>query len=151
MLSPKKLRYFMRIAQAVAESATCDRAHVGAVLVKSGHIIATGYNGSLSKMPHCDDVGHDLQDGHCLRTLHAEENALIQAARHGHATDGAICFCTTRPCLACTRRLVAAGIYQIYFKEEYRSMSVADRMRVEEIVHLCDVRIDQIDFVTGVP
>jgi len=73
--------YFMAIARQVATRSTCDRKHVGAVVVKDRMILTTGYNGSIRGLPHCDDVGHLMEDGHCVRTTHAEANALVQAAR----------------------------------------------------------------------
>ncbi|MCI2033780.1 MAG: deaminase, partial [Lactobacillus sp.] len=72
--------YFMKLATNVAERSTCERATVGAVLVKEHRIIATGYNGSISGDPHCDEAGHLMRDGHCIRTLHAEMNAILQCA-----------------------------------------------------------------------
>lgn len=75
--------YFMDIANAVSTRATCDRRLVGAVIVKDRAILSTGYNGSISGLPHCDDAGHDMEEGHCQRTLHAECNAIIQAAKNG--------------------------------------------------------------------
>ncbi|MFM2152597.1 MAG: cytidine and deoxycytidylate deaminase zinc-binding protein, partial [Pseudomonadota bacterium] len=74
--------YFMEIAQVVATRATCDRKHVGAVLVRDRIILSTGYNGSIRGLPHCDEVGHMMEDHHCVATIHAEANAVIQAARN---------------------------------------------------------------------
>lgn len=79
--------YFHEIAKAVAARATCDRAHVGAVLVKSGRILSTGFNGSPTGLDHCDDVGHEIENFHCVRTIHAELNAIVQAALHGVSTQ----------------------------------------------------------------
>jgi dCMP deaminase len=81
--------YFMNIATEVASRATCDRKHVGAVVVRDKSILATGYNGSVRGLGHCDDEGHLMEDGHCVRTVHAEANAIVQAARNGMRIEGA--------------------------------------------------------------
>ena len=78
-------QYFMDIARQVATRATCDRKHVGALLVRDRTILSTGYNGSIRGLPHCDDVGHMMENGHCVATVHAEANAIIQAAKNGVA------------------------------------------------------------------
>ena len=75
--------YFMNIATEVATRSTCDRKHVGAVIVKDKTILSTGYNGSIKGLPHCDDAGHEMVDGHCIRTTHAEANTIVQAAKNG--------------------------------------------------------------------
>ncbi len=112
--------YFMRMAVEASTLATCDRLRVGCILVKDRRIISTGFNGSLSGQPHCDDVGHLLnKEGRCIRTVHAEQNALLDCARRGVACDGAIVYCTHEPCENCTKSLVQAGIRKIYFKHPY--------------------------------
>jgi dCMP deaminase len=112
-------RYFMTIAQDVATRATCDRLKVGAVIVKDNRILTTGYNGSLPGTPHCDDIGHLLKDGHCVRTIHAEANAVLQAARFGISLEGAVCYCTFKPCLSCLKLLLGAGVRKIIYGEIY--------------------------------
>lgn len=90
--SPKRQswdEYFIRIAEEVATRSTCNRKHVGAVIVRERSILATGYNGSIRGMPHCDDVGHLMVNDHCIRTVHAEANAIAQAARNGVRIEGA--------------------------------------------------------------
>ena len=89
MSRPEWDDYFMGFALAAARRATCDRQHVGAVIVVDKQVVATGYNGSVRGMPHCHEVGHDMESGHCVRTIHAEMNALAQAARRGVAVAGA--------------------------------------------------------------
>lgn len=118
--------YMMLVARAVATRATCDRKHVGAVIVRNNHIIKTGYNGSLPGQPHCDEVGHMMEDGHCVRTIHAEANAIIQAARYGNATDGATIYTTASPCWPCFQKIVSAGIKKIVFGELYRDARIHD-------------------------
>ena len=112
--------YFINIALAVAERSTCDRAHVGAVLVRDKRILTTGFNGSPSGLPHCDADGHLLVDGHCVRTIHAETNAIIQAALHGVSTKGATCYVTHFPCINCAKTLINAGICEIVYVNDYR-------------------------------
>jgi len=112
--------YFMDIAKEVATRATCDRKYVGCVIVKSKYIIATGYNGSVSGLPHCDEDGHMMVGGHCERTSHAEANAIVQAAKHGVSTDGATAYITASPCWTCFKLLASAGIKRIVFGEFYR-------------------------------
>jgi dCMP deaminase len=111
--------YFMDIAFAVAERSTCDRAHVGAVLVRDRRILTTGYNGAPAGLPHCDEVGHLMVDGHCVRTLHAEQNAIIQAALHGVGIQGATAYVTHQPCLTCAKMLINAGITRVVYAGNY--------------------------------
>ena len=111
--------YFMEIAFAVAERSTCDRAHVGAVLVSERRMLTTGYNGAPAGLAHCDEVGHLLIDGHCVRTLHAEQNAIIQGALHGVSIQGATAYVTHQPCLTCANMLINAGIKRIVYAGNY--------------------------------
>ena len=118
----------MRIAQEVATRSTCDRKHVGALIVRDKCILATGYNGSIRGLPHCDDEGHMMEDGHCVRTIHAEANAIIQAARNGVAIAGAELYTTASPCWPCFKLIANAGISRVYYGEFYRdqkSLAVA--------------------------
>ena len=118
-LRPSWDEYFMQIAFTVAQRSTCDRAHVGAVLVRDRRILTTGYNGSPAGLPHCDDVGHLMMDGHCVRTLHAEQNAIIQAALHGVSIQGATAYVTHQPCLTCAKMIINAGIRQVIYAGDY--------------------------------
>ena len=111
--------YFLDLADLVATRATCDRLHVGCVLVRDKRIIATGYNGSLSGDIHCDDEGHLMVDNHCVRTIHAEANALLQCAKFGISTDGASAYVTHTPCMRCATLLKMAGVAEILFRKEY--------------------------------
>ena len=111
--------YFLDIAFTVAERSTCDRAHVGAVLVRDKRILATGYNGSPMGLPHCDEVGHLIVDGHCVRTLHAEQNAIIQSALHGISSEGATAYVTHQPCLTCAKMLINAGVRRVVYAGNY--------------------------------
>jgi len=110
----------MSFAQAAAYRGTCDRKQVGAVIVVDKQVISTGYNGSVRGLPHCDDVGHDMVDGHCVRTIHAEMNALAQAAKRGVVVAGATIYTTASPCWDCFRVSVNAGILRFVYAEPYR-------------------------------
>ena len=112
--------YFMAIAREVATRSTCDRKHVGAVIVRDKMILATGYNGSIRGLPHCDDDGHLIEDGHCVRTVHAEANAIVQAARNGMRVESADLYVTASPCFGCFKLVANAGIRRIVFGEFYR-------------------------------
>ncbi len=112
--------YFMKIAAAVSERSTCDRASVGCVLVLEKRILTTGFNGSPTGQPHCDDAGHLMVDGHCVRTIHAETNAIIQAALHGVSTKGSTCYVTHVPCINCTKALINAGVSRLVYTNSYR-------------------------------
>jgi len=114
----------MNIAREVSTRSTCDRKYVGAVIVRDRIILATGYNGSIRGAPHCDEVGHLLEDGHCVRTVHAEANAIVQAARNGVRSDGAGVYVTASPCWICFRLIANAGISRIVFGEFYRDPRV---------------------------
>jgi dCMP deaminase len=118
--------YFMNIADQVATRSTCDRKHVGAVIVRDKTILSTGYNGSLRDAPHCDDVGHDMENGHCVRTVHAEANAVAQAAKHGIMIDASEMYVTASPCLTCFKLIGNAGIRVIFYKEFYRDQRITD-------------------------
>jgi dCMP deaminase len=112
--------YFMAIAREVATRSTCERKHVGAVIVRDKMILTTGYNGSIRGLPHCDDDGHMMEEGHCVRTVHAEANAIAQAARNGVRLDGAHIYVTASPCFGCFKLIANAGLQRIVFGEFYR-------------------------------
>ena len=115
----------MAIAQLVARRATCDRARVGCALVVNQRIVSTGYNDSLPGAQHCDAVGHLMHEGHCIRTVHAEGNALADAAKRGVAVDGATAYCTHSPCPFCLKLLLAAGIRRIVYANERPDIQTA--------------------------
>jgi len=118
--------YFMNIADQVATRSTCGRKHVGAVIVRDRTILSTGYNGSLRGAPHCDDAGHDMENDHCVRTVHAEANAIAQAAKQGVRIDQAEIYVTASPCLTCFKLVANAGITKIYYKEFYRDERITE-------------------------
>ncbi|OGN01228.1 MAG: deaminase [Candidatus Yanofskybacteria bacterium RIFCSPLOWO2_02_FULL_43_10] len=113
--------YFLEIAKVVAQRSTCDRANVGAVIARNKVILSTGYNGAPRGLPHCDDVGHEIVDGHCVRTIHAEANAIAQAARNGAAIEGATIYLTISPCYDCFKMMINGGIKEVIYKEFYMS------------------------------
>ncbi|MBR4465251.1 cytidine/deoxycytidylate deaminase family protein [bacterium] len=128
--------YFMNIAREVATRSTCPRKSVGAVIVRDRRILSTGYNGSIKGMPHCTDVGCDMVDGHCVATVHAEANAIIQAARNGVCIDGGDIYVTASPCWNCFKLIANSGIKRIFYGEFYRdekSLKVAKECGIELI------------------
>ncbi len=124
--------YFLKLAMLVSERATCPRMHCGCVLVRDKRILSTGYNGSIPGDDHCDDVGCYVVDNHCIRTIHAEMNALLQCSIHGISTKGATAYVTNMPCTNCAKALIAAGIVEIVIFSDYhdtqaeRFLSVAN-------------------------
>lgn len=135
--------YFTQMAHLVSTRSTCDRKHVGAVLVLDRRVIATGYNGSPPGMPHCDDVGHDLvllADGreNCVRTIHAEENALLQAASFGVGVSGSTLYTNTYPCWPCAKHLIGAGVVMLVVDTDYNNDP-----RVEEAFRAKGVRLER--------
>lgn len=126
--------YFMRIAVQAATRATCDRKHVGAVIVRDKTILSTGYNGSIRGMPHCDDIGHMMENDHCIATVHAEANAILQAAKNGTGIDGADIYITASPCWNCFKLIANSGIRRIFYHEFYRDeriLTVAKQAGIE--------------------
>ena len=121
--------YFMGIALQVARRSTCDRARVGAIIVKDRRILTTGYNGSPAGLPHCDEIGHLIVNGHCVRTLHAEQNAIIQAALHGVGVAGSTLYVTHQPCLACAKMIINAGIRRVVFAGDYPDLHAVTFLR----------------------
>lgn len=118
-IRPKWDTYFMRLAYLAATRATCDRKHVGAIIASPDHrTVATGYNGSPIGMPSCDEVGHELVEGHCVRTLHAESNAIDYAGRFAM---GCTLYITVSPCYDCAKRIVGAQINRVVYDQFYPS------------------------------
>ncbi len=137
-MRPSWDQYFLKLAMLASERATCPRMHCGCVLVRDKHVLATGYNGSLPGLPHCDDVGCLIVDGHCIRTNHAEMNAICQAARNGVSLNGATAYVTNMPCTTCAKALVSTGIRRVVVFSDYHS-SHAGQFLAE-----ADVRLDRI-------
>ncbi|MGB9723327.1 MAG: deoxycytidylate deaminase [Chloroflexia bacterium] len=126
-MRPSWDEYFMRITQEVAQRSTCLRRQVGAILVKDKHILATGYNGAPTGLPHCEEVGclrerlgiPSGEQAELCRGLHAEQNAIIQAAVHGVQIRGSTLYSTTQPCILCAKMLINAGVVRIVYQGPY--------------------------------
>ena len=120
----------MAIAKIIAARGTCDRLYSGSVLVKDKRIIGTGYNGSPPGLPHCDDVGHLLEEGHCVRTIHGEHNSLLQAARQGGvSTEGSTLYTKYSPCVHCTKYIIACGVKRVVIGKIYRNLQAVDMLK----------------------
>ncbi|MBF0489754.1 MAG: cytidine/deoxycytidylate deaminase family protein [Candidatus Omnitrophica bacterium] len=119
MKRPNWDEYFLKLAMLASERATCPRMHCGCVLVKNKNVISTGYNGSIPGDEHCEDVGCMVVDNHCVRTVHAEMNALVQAARRGNAVEGSSAYVTNMPCTTCAKSLIVAGIKRVVIFSDY--------------------------------
>jgi len=111
--------YFIEIAEIVAKRATCPRANVGAVIVANNRILTTGYNGSLPGMEHCLDVGCLMVNNRCIKTVHAETNAILQGAKFGISLLNSTLYCTHYPCENCAKLIISAGIEKVFYKNEY--------------------------------
>jgi len=130
--------YFMNIAQEVATRSTCDRKAVGAVIVRGKTILSTGYNGSIKGADHCNDAGHEMENDHCVRTIHAEANAIVQASRHGIRIENSEIYVTASPCYDCFKMIANAGINKIYFGEFYRDE------RIIELAEKLDIQLSDL-------
>jgi dCMP deaminase len=117
-------RYFMDIATVAASRATCDRKHVGSVIVRDKTLLSTGYNGSIRGVESCRERGHMMEDGHCVRTVHAEANAIVQAAKNGVNIDNAELYTTASPCWWCFKLIANGGIKRVVFGEMYRDQRI---------------------------
>lgn len=129
--------YFMEVCEAIAKRATCDRGRSGCVIARDNQILATGYVGAPAGLPHCDEVGHQLkrlvhEDGavttHCVRTVHAEQNAICQAARRGIGIQGATLYCRMTPCRACTMMIINCGVTRVVCQRKYHDGAESEAM-----------------------
>ena len=141
-------QYFLTITRQVAERSTCNRAKVGAVIVRDKNIIATGYNGAPAGMPHCTDAGcliyqSKTPDGeieeNCFRTIHAEINAIAQAAKNGSSIKDASIYITHTPCIHCLKVLVNTGIKEIFYERPYKLHTLTDLLQHTQ------VRLEKVD------
>ena len=126
--------YFMNIARQVSTRSTCPRKKVGAVVARDRTILSTGYNGSIRGLPHCEDVGCVIEEGHCVSTVHAEANAIIPPPRNCLDTGGSELYTTASPCWPCFKLIANAGITRVYYGEFYRdekSLAVAREAGIE--------------------
>ena len=139
--------YFMTITRVVATRSTCLRRHVGAILVKDKRILATGYNGAPTGLKHCIEVGCLRKDAsipsgtrhELCRGLHAEQNAIIQAANHGISICGSTLYCTNKPCVICSKMIINAGIARVCYEEGYDD-PLADQMLTEAHIEMVRFR-----------
>ena len=138
-------QYFMMQAVLLASRSTCERLSVGAVIVRDKRIIAGGYNGSVAGDDHCIDVGCYLEDGHCVRTIHAEMNAILQCAKFGESTDNAEIYVTDFPCLQCTKMLFQAGITKINYLRNYHNNDYAQKLISLKNIELNKIKLTQAD------
>ena len=130
----RRAEYFMNNTHEVATRSTCNRKTAGAVLVRGKTILSTGYTGSIKGADHCDDTGHEMENDHCVRTIHAEANAIVQAARHGIRIENSEIFVTASPCYDCFKMIANAGINKIYFGEFYRDeriIALAEKLDIQ--------------------
>ena len=125
--------YFLKLAMLASERATCPRMHCGCVLVRDKNVIATGYNGSIPGDDHCEDVGCWVVDNHCIRTNHAEMNALMQAAKKGHPVDGSTVYVTNMPCTTCAKALIASGIKRVVVFSDFHDTLAVQFLRKANI------------------
>lgn len=141
--------YFVGIMEAVARRATCDRGRSGCVIARDKRIVATGYVGSPAGIAHCDEVGHELveqvdENGHisqhCIRTTHAEQNAIVHAARFGSRLEGSTMYCKMTPCYACAKMIINAGIVRVVATKDYHAAG-----RSKEIFLEAGVELDILD------
>ena len=130
--------YFMNIAKEVSTRSTCDRKHVGAVIVREKTILSTGYNGSIKGLPHCDTVGCEMVDGHCVRTTHAEANAILKTASSVNSCNGGTLYLTMSPCKECSKLVHQSGIIRLVYLKKYSDTS--------GINFLKDAGVDIVEF-----
>ncbi|WP_405101082.1 ComE operon protein 2 [Oceanobacillus sp. FSL H7-0719] len=137
-------QYFMAQSHLLALRSTCTRLMVGATIVRDKRIIAGGYNGSVSGSTHCVDDGCYVIDGHCVRTVHAEANALLQCAKFGVPTDGADIYVTHFPCLQCCKQLIQSGIQTVFYAEDYHNHEYAIELFEEAGVKTKKVELEYL-------
>lgn len=133
--------YFMAQSQLLALRSTCIRLSVGATIVKDNRVIAGGYNGSVSGEVHCIDEGCYIENSHCIRTIHAEMNALLQCSKMGVSTEGADIYVTHFPCIHCTKSIIQAGIKKIYYANDYKNHPYAI-----ELLKKANIDTEKIEF-----
>lgn len=137
--------YFMEIANTVSKRATCDRGKSGCVIVRDKQILVTGYVGAPKGLPHCDDVGHQLrkivhEDGlvttHCVRTVHAEQNAICQAAKLGISLNQSTLYCRMTPCRVCAMMIINCGIERVVCEKKYHAAEESEQLFKEAGIQL---------------
>lgn len=144
--------YFVEIMHTVAKRATCDRGRSGCVIVRDRQIVCSGYVGSPPGLPHCDDAGHLMREvineeggvsQHCVRTIHAEQNAICQAAKHGVSLKGATLYCKMEPCRVCSMMIISVGIERVVALRQYHAAGES-----REMFRAAGVRLDVLEPTT---
>lgn len=148
--------YFMEVCRAIAKRATCDRGRSGCVIARDHQVLATGYVGAPAGLPHCDEVGHQLkqlvhEDGtvtkHCVRTVHAEQNAICQAARRGIGIQGATLYCRMTPCRTCAMMIINCGIVRVVCERKYHDGVESEEMfsKAGLVLEYVEQRVEKYD------
>lgn len=141
--------YFIKIMDMVGSRGSCDRGRAGCVITRDRRIVSTGYVGSPTGLPHCDEVGHEMhtvihadgtQTRHCIRTAHAEQNAICEAARMGIALEGSTLYCKMTPCYTCAKMIINAGIKRVVCSQDYHASA-----RSKEIFKEANIVLDLLD------
>ena len=147
--------YFMEVADAISKRATCDRGRSGCVIARDKQLLVTGYVGSPQGLPHCDDVGHQMKKvihedehvtQHCVRTVHAEQNAICQAAKRGISIDGATIYCRMTPCRTCAMLIINCGIVRVVCENRYHSADESEDMFKQAGIQLDYVSNDVLKY-----
>lgn len=147
--------YFIGLMHAVSQRSTCDRGMVGCVVTKSNRIVSTGYAGSPPGLPHCDDVGHQLRETldeegkiskHCVRTIHAEQNAIAQAARFGVSLEGTTFYIKMEPCYTCAKLIIAAGAKRVVCEKHYHAAKDSRDVLSKAGVELVVIKSEEADY-----
>lgn len=142
-------QYFIEVMDSISKRSTCDRGRSGCVIVRNNQIISAGYVGSAAGDSHCDDNGHKMQkrlnfDGsvskHCIRTIHAEQNAICQAAKNGNSINGATLYCRMTPCSVCAKMIINSGIKRVVAQRKYHDSKESMRL-----FRKCKVKIEHIE------
>ncbi|MDA3938775.1 MAG: cytidine/deoxycytidylate deaminase family protein [Spirochaetia bacterium] len=147
--------YFMEVADAISKRATCDRGRSGCVIARDKQLLVTGYVGSPQELPHCDEIGHQMkktihEDGHvtqhCVRTVHAEQNAICQAAKRGMSIDKATLYCRMTPCRTCAMLIINCGIVRVVCENRYHSADESEEMFKQAGIQLDYVSEDVLKY-----
>lgn len=133
-------QYFIAQSLLISTRSTCTRLAVGATIVRNKRVISGGYNGSVSGDVHCSEAGCKIVDGHCVRTVHAEANAILQCAKFGASTEGADIYVSYFPCLQCTKMIIQAGIENLYYLHDYNNSEYA-----KELLNHAEIKIRKVE------
>jgi dCMP deaminase len=144
--------YFLEVAQAIAKRSTCDRGRIGCVIARNKQLLVTGYAGAPAGLPHCDEAGHQMkqlvhedgnQTSHCMRTVHAEQNAICQAAKLGVSIDGATIYLQMTPCRTCAMLLINCGIKRVVCERKYHAGGESETMLRQACIEL-EYKYDEV-------